>query len=177
MLRFPNKRLRAQVIAEFVKNAGYAGVVVFTCGNAAATLRDKLNPPTFQPQYQIVEVGPHGDLNTAKWWTPAEIRKHWPHLFDATSGHLPLTLMRSIAALYRSYFTAHSEDIEACEQFCVPTGSGETILCLQLAFPEKRFMAIYDNSNKATTRDNDAPLNDIIDAFFPVEYWHGRLAI
>jgi hypothetical protein len=177
LLKFPNKELRTHAIADYVKQGGFAGVVIFTCGNAARELREKINPPAYPTRYTFVEVGPKGDLNTDKWWTPAQIARAWPNLFDATSGHLPFPLMVQIADTFRDYFEGHPELVADCDQFYVPTGSGETILCLSLAFPEKKFCAVYDNSKPATTRDNDAPLNEVIDNIFPVEYWHGSLAI
>src|SRR6266480_652677 len=116
-LTFPHKQIRARVIADYVRQAGYKGVVVFTCGNAAKTLRDE--------GLEVVEVGPRGDLKTEKWWTMAEIHKAWPELFDATSGHLAVPLMGDIAKAYR----AHLGELPV-GRYSVPSGSGETILCL-----------------------------------------------
>jgi hypothetical protein len=50
----------------------------------------------------------------------------------------------------------------------VPTGSGETILCLKLAFPHIQFVAEYDNSNPATEYSADAPLSTIVSAVFDI---------
>jgi hypothetical protein len=150
VLNFPHKKIRAQVIAEYVHTAGYRGVVVFTCGNAAETLRDE--------GLDVTEVGPRGDLKTEKWWTMAEIHKAWPDLFDATSGHLAVPLMGDVAKAYR----AHLGDLPP-GTYSVASGSGETVTCLRIAYPLLTFDPTYDNSKPETTRHPDAPLNSVVD--------------
>src|SRR5882672_2126355 len=150
-LHFPHKRIRAKVIAEFARSAAYHGVVCFTCGNAAQTLRDQ--------GLEVTEVGPRGDLNPSKWWTIAEIHRTFPHLFDATSGHLPIPLLADIAKAFRE----HLGDLPS-GRYSVPSGSGETITCLRVAYPLLTFDASYDNSKPETVRHPDAPLNAIVDA-------------
>lgn len=156
LLRFPNKKLRAGVIAEYVRKAGYRGVVVFTCGNAAAALRAE--------GLEVVEIGARGDLQTNKWWDTAAIHRLHPDMFDATSGHLPLPLMLAIGKAFR----AHLGDLQP-GSYAVPTGSGETIICLRAAYPSPgiTFMAAYDDSHPSTERDPLNPLNDFVDALFP----------
>jgi hypothetical protein len=149
-LRFPHKQIRARVIADFVRAAGYRGVVVFTCGNAAQTLRDE--------QLEVTEIGPRGDLKTEKWWTLAEIHRAWPDLFDATSGHLTAPLMWDIAKAYG----AHLGNLPV-GRYSVPSGSGETIVCLRLVYPLLKFEPAYDDSKMETTRHSDAPLNAFVD--------------
>jgi hypothetical protein len=149
-LEFPHKQIRAKVIAEFVRAAGYRGVVVFTCGNAAKTLRDV--------GLEVTEIGPRGDLKTDKWWTMAEIHRAWPDLFDATSGHLTVPLMADIAKAYR----AHLGNLPA-GRYSVPSGSGETVTCLRLLYPLVTFDATYDNDKPETTRHPDAPLNAFVE--------------
>ena len=150
-LCFPHKQIRARVIADFVRAAAYRGVVVFTCGNAAKALREQ--------GLEVQEVGPRGDLKTDKWWTQAEIHRAWPDLFDATSGHLSVPLMGDIAKAYR----AHLGDLPA-GRYAVPSGSGETIACLRIAYPLLTFDAAYDDTKPETTRHPDAPLNAVVDA-------------
>lgn len=149
-LHFPHKQIRARVIADFVRAAGYRGVVVFTCGNAANTLRDE--------GLDVTEVGPKGDLKTDKWWTLAEIHRAWPDLFDATSGHLTVPLMGDIAKAY----CAHLGDLPA-GRYSVPSGSGETVTCLRIAYPLLTFDPTYNNAQPETTRHPDAPLNAVVD--------------
>lgn len=165
LLKFPAKQLRARVIARHVYSAGYPGVVVFTCGNAATALRRATNA-------SVLEIGPKGELTPNRWYTPAEIHKTWPYLFDATSGHLPLPLMVEIADEFKTYLG----DLPEVLTF-VPTGSGETIFCLSLAYPDVPFVAVYDNKKSPTTRDPHSPLNPIIDKLFTVEYWDGLLDV
>jgi hypothetical protein len=150
-LHFPHKQIRARVIAEYIRQAGYKGVVVFTCGNAAMTLRDE--------GLEVVEVGPRGDLKTDRWWTMAEIHKAWPDLFDATSGHLAVPIMGDIAKAYKEYLG----ELKA-GRYSVPSGSGETICCLRIAYPLLTFDPAYDDSKPETSRHEDAPLNPIVDA-------------
>lgn len=149
-LRFPHKQIRSKVIADYVRTAGYRGVVVFSCGNAAAALREQ--------GLEVVEVGPRGDLDANKWWTMAEIHRAWPDLFDATSGHLAVPLMGDIAKAFR----AHLGDLPA-GRYSVAAGSGETVTCLRIVYPLLTFDATYDNSKPETTRSEDAPLNAIVD--------------
>lgn len=171
VLRFPNKKLRARVIARHVREGRYAGVVVFTCGNAATALRREL-----LPGLNVIEIGPHGALNTGKWWTPADIYATFPTLFDATSGHLQLPLLVGVAEEFATHFSA-DDNFDPIGQYYVPTGSGETILALHMAFPQATFVAVYDNTHPETTRDPEAPLNKVVDALFPVEYWNGTLEL
>ena len=149
-LRFPHKKVRSQVIAEYVRAAGYRGVVVFSCGNSADALREQ--------GLEVVEVGPRGDLDAKKWWTMAEIHRAWPDLFDATSGHLPVPLMGDIAKAFRAYLG----DLPA-GRYSVASGSGETVTCLRIVYPFVTFDPAYDNSKPETTRSDDAPLNAIVD--------------
>lgn len=150
-LTFPHKQIRARVIAEYVRQAGYRGVVVFTCGNAAKTLRDE--------NLEVVEVGPRGDLKTDKWWTMSEIHKAWPDLFDATSGHLAVPIMGDIAKAYKEHLGALKPG-----RYSVPSGSGETVLCLGVAYPQLTFDPTYDNSKPETTRHDNAPLNTFVES-------------
>jgi len=151
VLEFPNKKLRARVLADYVREAGYRGVVVFTCGNAAAALREQ--------GLEVVEIGPRGDLHAGKWFTQAEIHRAWPDLFDATSGHLSVPLMGDIAKVFRE----HLGELQP-GRYRVPSGSGETIACLRIAYPLLEFDAAYDNSKPETAHDPDAPLNAVVEA-------------
>ncbi len=148
MLRFANKKVRAEVIAAYIKEAGYRGCVCFSCGNASRALKDV--------GLYVVEVAPQGDLQSAnKWWTPEEIHRAWPDLFDATSGHLPAFLMVRIGRAYRELLGV----LEG--QHNVPTGSGETIQCLRWAYPNVKFQPVFD-CGQGTERHEQAPLLDAI---------------
>ena len=149
MLTFPErKQIRAKVIAAYVREAGYRGVVAFSCGNAAAALRDE--------GLVVVEVGPMGGLRPGKWWRPAEVHQCWPDLFDATSGHLPIPLMLDIAWAFRK----HLGDLPG-GGYEVPTGSGETIVCLRWAYPAISFTPIY-GMGAGAKYEVEAPLNQIV---------------
>ena len=151
-LNIPAKRLRAEAIAAYVRNAGLPGVVCFTCGHAAEELR--------RTGLEVVEVGPTGALRPGCWWAAEKIARTWPHLLDATSGHLPVPIMASVAEAFRK----HLGDLDPKELYRVPTGSGESIVCLAWAYPDCRFVAVYDDKQAATTYDPEAPLNGLVRA-------------
>lgn len=147
MLNFPAKKIRAQVIAEYIKAAGYRGVVAFSCGNATRELK--------AAGLWVLDISPAGDLSpSGKWWTPAEIHAAFPDLFDATSGHLPAHLMIEISRRFRYYL---GDDIDPL----IPTGSGETITCLRWAYPDKKLSPVRD-IGQGTEYNENAPLNYIV---------------
>ncbi len=150
LLRFPHKRLRARVIKSYMKEAGYDRAVCFSCGNAARELQDA--------GVETLHIGKHGVLTPRKWFQQAEIQKVFPHYFDATSGHLPADAMYALSLAYREYL---GELREEC--YYVPTGSGETIVCLKMAYPRVNFAAVYD-LDEATEYSEWCPLNAIVAA-------------
>lgn len=151
MIEVPAKRLRAEIIAAYVWKAGYDGVVCFSCGNASRALKEM--------GLDVLDVSPSGDLEAKRWWTPEEIRRVWPNRFDATSGHLPCFLMVELSKALHRFLGDTLEDGKTCG---VPTGSGETIVCLRWAFPGMCFVPIYGD-NLATRREENAPLNWAVD--------------
>jgi len=151
-LTIPAKRLRAEAIAEYVRAAGVGGVVCFTCGNAAEELR--------RQGLHVVEVGPRGELDAGWWWPAERIARTWPHLLDATSGHLPAPLMARVAEAFRRYLGPLDMDVV----HEVASGSGETVVCLAWAYPECRFAAVYDGRRPETRYGRQAPLNGLVRA-------------
>jgi hypothetical protein len=149
------KAIRAQVVASYVGAAGLRGVVCFSCGNASAALRDA--------GLRVVDVSPRGDLVAGRWWLPEEIAAAWPHLFDATSGHLPMPLMARLATAFRAAIGPLDGG-----RYDVPTGSGETITCLRMAYGATEFRAVYDDHEPATRYDEEAPLSGVVRAMGPV---------
>ena len=144
------KKIRADVIATYIKNTGIRGVVCFSCGNASAALKNI-------PGLYVVDISKTGDLKPNRWWSCEEIRKCWPDLFDATSGHLPLWMMARIAESYYK-FIGHLPS----NKYLIPTGSGETIICLRLAYPNIEFNPIY-NIGCGTEYNENAPLNKAVE--------------
>ena len=157
-LIFPAKQLRARVIAGYMRQAGYTQAVVFTCGNAATALRKHC--------VDVLEIGPQGTLAPRRWWTPADIRKTWPTLFDATSGHLPTPLMVYIAYEFKQQLGVLRSHIT----YVVPSGSGETVICLKIAYPNIKFVAQYDASKESTLYNPEVPLNKLVAALVPMEF-------
>jgi len=155
-LKIPQKQIRAVIIADHVRKAGYAGIVCYSCGNAAKALKE-LN-------LYVIEISPHGQLRANKWFNPDEIHRMWPNLFDGTSGHLPIYLMVKIAKRIREYLGNLSKN-----KYYVPTGSGETITCLRWAYPKIEFIPIYDNNKPETKYEPKAPLNYVVEAMAPID--------
>lgn len=157
MLSFPRppKLLRAHAVRDYLAAAGRAPrVVCLTCGNCAHYLR--------AAGCDVVEVG-EGEralLRPARWLQPDEVARAFPEHFDATSGHLPLHLMAAVGERLRTMLG----DLDAGAVHQVPCGSGETLCCLALAYPECKFEAVYHvPGNEAATRYNPgAPLNALV---------------
>jgi hypothetical protein len=160
MLIFDNKEIRAKVIRRHVISAGYKGVVCLSCGNASAALKKE--------ELNVIDISPRGILLPNKWFTPAEIHELFPDHFDATSGHLPLWLMEKIGAAYR----ANLGDLDDFQE--VPSGSGETIICLSLAYPKHTFIAVYNNNKPETEYSPDAPLNAVVRALCGVSQHYSQ---
>jgi hypothetical protein len=54
--------------------------------------------------------------------------------------------------------------------YFVPTGSGETIIELRLAFPETHFIALY-NYSRGSQFEEQAPLNNAVSILFPTRFY------
>ncbi len=98
-----------------------------------------------------------------QWRSPAWIKAEYPRRFDATPGHLPLHLMVQLARAYRRHLGRLAD---AC--YYVPTGSGETVICLKIAYPEKKFVPVYRQRSPHTQYDPRAPLNPVVRAMFRI---------
>ncbi len=150
MLTLPNrKKARAKLIKKYMADCGYDKAVCFSCGNASRALKNE--------GIETVDISPAGDLEARRWWSMAEIKRSFPGMFDATSGHLPIELMNMLAQEYRD------EVGDVNEKPCyVPSGSGETVLCLSIAYPEIKFIAVYDMTKAWLRYETKAPLNEIV---------------
>lgn len=141
------KRVRADVIAEHLARLGQRQVVCFTCGNAAEALR--------RAGLLVVSVGDNEDLKPGRWFSYTDIAQTWPGVFDATSGHLPLPLLVQVALRLRAERPIYSGARE------VLTGSGETYVCLSLAYPHMQFVPVY-NASRGSRYEAGAPLNGLV---------------
>lgn len=148
MLNLPNKKLRSKVIKEYLRTTGINRVVCFSCGNASKELKNAgLN---------VLDISPFGDLTANKWFYSNDILKYFNNYFNATSGYLPFDLMYNIGQEFKNYLgDIPNENYIAC-------GSGETLVCLKLAYPQKEFVAVYDNNNNATKLDKETPLFPLV---------------
>lgn len=149
LFRFGNKRLRALAIRRYMEEHGYGRAVCFSCGNASRELREA--------GVDVLDVSPEGDLLALRWFTIGEIAERFPGYFDATSGHLPMDCMAMVAGEYRAALGPLEGGI------CLPTGSGETLVCLKMAYPDLRVTAVY-GLDDATEYGPEAPLNWLVRA-------------
>lgn len=145
------KQTRANAIKRYMERNGIQRAVCFSCGNASRYLKEA--------GVNVLDISPTGDLEALRWFSMEEIRSVYKDTFDATSGHLPMDLMNEIA-------NELAEKIEnpGSDTCYVSAGSGETIVCLSLAFPEASLVAVYDNSSQATEYSEHAPLNKLVKA-------------
>jgi len=161
LLQFPHKRIRSKVIKQYMIEGGYNRAVCFTCGNAGIELK--------LAGIDTIMIGCGGDLLPSdKWFSTAEVHKMFPDCFDATSGHLPTDLMYRIGLAYKEYLG------ELSGKVYVPSGSGETIVCLKLVYPKTEFIAVYDINTKelkrATSYSKYAPLNKYVELLSKVQH-------
>lgn len=147
LLKFPHKQIRSKVIQEYIEGT-YDRVLCFSCGNAGRAL-EELN-------LEVLHIGEEGILNPNKWFTLKEINHRFNNYFDATSGHLNIELMQMIGEEFKKYLG------ELPQTNYIPTGSGETLVCLKLAYPNKDFIAVY-NLGKETEYNENAPLNKLVE--------------
>jgi len=147
LFRFNNKQLRAIAIKRYMAAHGLDKAVCFSCGNASRALKEA--------GVKTLDISPTGDLQSNRWFRVGEIRAAFPGYFDATSGHLPIDCMLDVSDEF--YFALRILP----EAINLPTGSGETLVCLKLAFPETKITAVY-NLNPATQFEEDAPLNALV---------------
>lgn len=147
-LIFNFKEIRSKVIKKYMQEAGIDKAVCFSCGNASKAL--------INAGVNTLDISPTGELVANKWYTPAEVAHTFPNHFDATSGHLPLHLMIDIANAFKNELGKLAED-----KYLVPTGSGETITCLNIAYKDIEFVPVY-NKDAATEYSDQAPLNHIV---------------
>ena len=150
LFNFPAKFILSREILRYI---GDKKVVCFTCGNASKELR--------LLGVDVLEIGVNGAFIPNHWYTQQEIADIFPTYFDATSGHLPMDLMLNIAESYRhELFDVVKED----EEYDVHCGSGETLICLKLAFPNAKFNALYNVPDllAETEYNQHAPLNKIV---------------
>lgn len=149
LLRFPHKAIRAKVIRDFIADKGYDGVVCFSCGNASRELK--------KAGLNVLDISPQGDFIPNRWFHPSEVSQAFTGRYDATSGHLSMEVMLKIAEAYKAHFG------ERLPSNYIPTGSGETFVCLKLAYPHENLYAVY-NIDAATRYEEKAVLNDLVKA-------------
>lgn len=148
------KHIRAEVVRAYMTRCGISYAVCFSCGNASRYLKEA--------GVSLLDISPQGDLTANRWFTMEEIRQRFPRAFDATSGHLPADLMGEIAERLKGEL-----NFEQDTEYIIPTGSGEGVVCLKMAFPQICFVPEYDNSDTATEYNEEAPLNALVRAMFP----------
>lgn len=148
ILKIENKKIRSRVIKKYLDSIGENKVVCFSCGNATRELK--------KVGLDVIDVSPNGILLPNCWFRSNDFAHYFPNFFNATSGYLPLDLMYDIGIEFKKELG----DIKS--PVYVASGSGETLVCLKLAYPDVDFIAVYDNSNIATTYDADSPMHPLI---------------
>ena len=151
LLTFPHKKIRSKVIREYI-NGNYNKIVCYSCGNAGRALEEL--------KLDVLHIGEEGILDTNKWFSMKEINHYFHEYFDATSGHLNIELMQLISKEYLKYFGKNK--FKPNQEIYIPTGSGETLVCLKMAYPQTKFIAVY-NLGKETEYNPNAPLNKLVE--------------
>lgn len=152
------KRIRAQVIKEHLQKLGQNKCVCFTCGNAAKALKNE--------GLEVIEVGSNGILKPNKWFDYTDIQQTFG-VFDATSGHLPMPIMVKIAKRMRQILDNWHMITE--NKYFIPTGSGESLVIMAMAYPRIQFYPIRFNAPE-TKYDDEAPLNTLVTALSGVSH-------
>lgn len=147
------KRIRADVVRAYMGRNDIPFAICFSCGNASRYLREAGVPR--------LDISPSGDLTANRWFTMEEIRRLFPHALDATSGHLPTDLMSEIADRLRAELSFDPDT-----EYVIPTGSGESAVCVKMAFPDVIFTPRYNDGGHATEYNEEAPLNGVVRAIF-----------
>ena len=157
MPRLNAKKIRSQVIRDYIQdNHPDKKALCFSCGNAIRWLESV-------GVENLLKIGPGGDLDPLRWFSPEDIARHWPDHFDATSGHLSIPLMQRIGRALKKEMRGKAPNID------IPSGSGETAVCYAMAYPDVRFKAVYDNRDPATSYSERSPLNALVAALCDVE--------
>lgn len=152
------KQIRACVIHEYMLQNGYDHCVCFSCGNATRALKAE--------GVSCISISPDGDLTANRWWSISEVRKAFANAFDATSGHLPIDVLIAIAKKYREAF---SDVFVKGKEYVIPTGSGETVFCLSMAFKDIKFIAQWRKDDPSCEMSVEAPMTEIIKSFIEWE--------
>lgn len=153
-LWFTEKCIRAEVVRDYMRENHISLALCFSCGNASEALR--------AAGVDLLDISPAGDLTANRWFTPAEIARRFPGVFDATSGHLPVWMLTRIAERLRGEI-----NLDSGEGYVIPAGSGETAVCAKIAYPAARIVPEYDDADPATEWNDGAPLNALVRAMFP----------
>lgn len=145
---FNFKEIRSHIIKKYLEHINCNKVVCFSCGNASRELK--------KVGLDVVDISPTGDFLANKWFKSNEIFNLFKDRFNATSGYLPFDLMYDIGLEYRNILG------ELKSPVTVPSGSGETLVCLKMAYPDIDFIATFDNNYPATTLDEKTPLFPVV---------------
>lgn len=142
------KKIRAKVIKEYLVARGEDSCVCLTSGNSAKYLRKE--------GIKVIEIGRYGLVDANRWLSFNEVGIF--NKFDATSGHLPLPMMVEIGKRLKDKIG------KLRGEYLVNAGSGETVICLKLAYPDVKFTAVYNvkGLEEETRYSEEAPLNGLV---------------
>ena len=156
-LNFPHKQLRAEVIRDYIYRVYGPDkkIICFSCGNASDALKFKgLN---------VLDIGTHGAFTPNYWFEQAEINYLFPDYFDATCGHLSMEVMLKLAHKYKQWIDDNYDELD--DEYDIYCGSGETLVCLKLAYPNIAYNAVYNVPSLLAETEyyKYAPLNKLVE--------------
>lgn len=149
------KTIRAQVIKEYLGNDK---CFCFSCGNATkALIENKVN---------VIPISSKDKLCANQYIDPQTAKQYFG-CFDATSGCLPIFLIKQIAE--KVYIKLPAELFTNTIPIYIPTGSGETALAFGYIFNINRLVLIKDSNNPSINFNKQySPLYDFITVNYKV---------
>jgi len=138
------KKIRSDLLFKIL---GDVPVVVYTCGNSAIELKKS-------GFTDVLDIGDKGTYQPNNWHYSYFIKKLFPNRIDLTSGHLPVDLCYLLGKEYSNQLSELPS--------VVPSGSGETVLSLALANPERSFKAEFNNDFPHTTLNEENKITALL---------------
>ena len=130
----PNKKIRAKIITDYCIKSGITEVV---CYEECKTTIEFLNSKGIS----VLSIKQNNR-------EPEKIRMDWPYSFDASPGNIPLFLIMRIAKKYKEFLTDLEKTMSSKDFITVPYITGETITCLQIAYPNITFKPKFIKGNQ-----------------------------
>lgn len=143
-----NKDIRSKIIKKYLGNDK---CFCFSCGNASRSLRNH--------DVNVIGISKDDLLSSNREVDIYDSRFMFGDYFDATSGHLPMTLISEISKEIKKLLP--KEMFNNDKKILIPVGSGETMLCFMMLFDVKRLIGFYAE-NYRPIRFDMTPLKELI---------------